>query len=128
MKTPWTPGPWTLGDENNASAEVCMGDVAASFDRYSRDPGKCGQMVIEREEMLANAHLTIAAPDLAEALTKLVEAGPGPENAPAKAKARVAVCSACGRKHADLTSRGRVVLVGADGLCGGCRDTEREES
>lgn len=49
------------------------------------------------------------------------EAGPGPENAPAKAKVRVATCSACGRKHADLTSRGRVVLVGADGLCGGCR-------
>ena len=40
--TKHTPGKWTLGDENNESAEVCMGDVAVSLDRYSRDPGRCG--------------------------------------------------------------------------------------
>ncbi len=72
-----TRGPWTLGDENNESAEVCMGDVAVSLDRRSRDPGRCGLLVIGREEMLANARLIAAAPDLLEALERLAQSVEG---------------------------------------------------
>lgn len=63
-----TPGPWTIGDDNNQGCEVCMGDVAVSLDRFSRCPGRHAQMVIERGEMLANARLIAAAPDLLAAL------------------------------------------------------------
>ena len=68
-----TKGPWTLGDENNESAEVCAGDVAVELSRYSRDPERAGMLVIGREEMLANARLIAAAPELLEALLRLVQ-------------------------------------------------------
>lgn len=62
-KSQHTPGPWTLGDENNYHAEVCIGatDMTAGMCRESR---YTGEMVMSRDEMLANAHLIMAAPDL----------------------------------------------------------------
>lgn len=62
-----TRGPWTLGDENNESAEVCAGPLVISFDRHDRLTGK---IVVDREEMLANAHLVMAAPDMLAILTE----------------------------------------------------------
>lgn len=56
-----TPGPWKLGDENNACCDVDAGPVRITLDRMDPFTGKD---VISREEMLANAHLVIAAPDL----------------------------------------------------------------
>jgi len=67
----FTPGPWEIGDENNASCEVCPRDVdiTISMSRYDRFSDK---FLIERDEMLANAHLIAAAPDMYEALDTLV--------------------------------------------------------
>lgn len=58
-----TPGPWKLGTENNAAAEVEIGntETVASLCRESSYTGK---MTHSREEMLANTHLIMAAPDL----------------------------------------------------------------
>lgn len=65
-----SPAPWTLGDENNACCSVSAGGTSISLNRMD----ELGHVdnVISREEMLANAHLVIASPDLlalVEALT-----------------------------------------------------------
>ena len=63
-----TPGPWELGDENNQCCEVVLGtshNLTASLDRRDRNTG---EVVITRDEMLANARLIAASPDLLEAL------------------------------------------------------------
>lgn len=61
-----TQGPWELGDENNESAEVALGDgLTISLGRDSRHTS---ELVISRDEMLANAQLIMAAPDLLDAL------------------------------------------------------------
>jgi hypothetical protein len=68
-----TPGPWSIGDENNACCDVLLGtehNLTCSMDR--RDNNTFAE-VISREEMLANAHLIAAAPDLLEACQKLVD-------------------------------------------------------
>jgi hypothetical protein len=59
-----TPGPWTIGDENNACCEVLLGtehNLTCLMDR--RDNNTCAE-VISRDEMLANALLIAAAPEL----------------------------------------------------------------
>lgn len=61
----WTNGPWTLGNEDNSCCDVDTGKTTITLDRH--DPNS-GVPIIEREEMLANAHLVAAAPDLYEAL------------------------------------------------------------
>ena len=63
MNTQHTPGPWSLGDENNYHAEVCIGETEMVAG-MCRESSYTGQMTMSREEMLANAHLIIAAPDL----------------------------------------------------------------
>lgn len=63
-----TPGPWTLGDENNHGAEVEVGGTRISLDRA--DPFT-GTYVISREELLANTRLVMSAPDLLAALEML---------------------------------------------------------
>lgn len=68
-----TPGPWTIGDENNACCDVLLGtehNLTCSLDR--RDNNTCAE-VISREEMLANARLISAAPDLLAACQKMAE-------------------------------------------------------
>ncbi len=68
-----TPVPWVLGDENNQSCSVLLGaehNLVACLDRQC---SITGQMVISRDEMLANAHLIIAAPYLLEALQSIIE-------------------------------------------------------
>lgn len=65
----FTKGPWLLGNESDACCDVVIGETVASFDRQSPYTGK---YVISREEMLANAHLTIAAPDMYEALRAVI--------------------------------------------------------
>lgn len=69
-----TPGPWSIGDENNACCDVLLGtehNLTCSMDR--RDNNTCAE-VISRAEMLANAHLIAAAPDMLEALKDSREA------------------------------------------------------
>jgi hypothetical protein len=68
-----TPGPWILGDENNQCCEVVLGcshNLVVSLDRQDINTGK---VVIERDEMLANARLIAAAPDLLAALQELYD-------------------------------------------------------
>lgn len=63
----FTPGPWVIGDENNQHAQVCLGDSNCSVDmRRFADYPNCPGM--SRDEMLANAALIAAAPDLYDAL------------------------------------------------------------
>jgi hypothetical protein len=66
MKTTHTPGPWTLADENNANFEIQIGETICSLDRCSQHSDL--KYVIERDEMIANGKLIMAAPDLLEAL------------------------------------------------------------
>lgn len=68
-----TPGPWTIGDENNYGAEVEIGDNGL-YCSLTRDSRHSEKYIIERDELLANAHLIAAAPDL---LSALKEALPG---------------------------------------------------
>jgi hypothetical protein len=70
-ETKHTAGPWLLGDENDACAEVECGLTRISLDRT--DP-YTSKYVISREEMLANVHLVMAAPDLLAALEALTAA------------------------------------------------------
>lgn len=70
MSAQHTPGPWIIGDENNSHAQVCIGATDMTAD-MSRESSYTGQMVMSREEMLANARLIAAAPDLLEALDKV---------------------------------------------------------
>ena len=63
-----TPGPWQIADENNNSCGVLLGiehNLVACLDRQCSNTWK---IVIGRDEMLANARLIAAAPDLLEAL------------------------------------------------------------
>lgn len=67
MEKKFTPGPWVIGDENNQHAQVCLGDSNCSVDlRRFADYPNCPDM--SRDEMLANASLIAAAPDLYDAL------------------------------------------------------------
>lgn len=61
-KTKHTEGPWTLGDENNQCCDVTVGRTSVSIDRADMHTGEFG--VVSRAEMLANAALIAAAPDL----------------------------------------------------------------
>jgi hypothetical protein len=65
-----TKGEWTLGDENNYSCEVCIGETVASL---VRDTKMSERYIISREEMLSNAHLIAAAPELLQACIHMVE-------------------------------------------------------
>lgn len=67
--TKHTPWPWEIGDENNASFEVMIGDTTCSIDRSHRHTGK---YIISRDEMIANGHLIYAAPLLLSALIGLI--------------------------------------------------------
>ena len=69
-----TPAPWVLGNENNQCCDVECGGGRTSvslnrFDSLMRD-----EFAISRAEMLANAHLIAAAPDLLEALRMVRDA------------------------------------------------------
>ena len=68
-----TPGPWKLGDENDACCSVSTGRSAIWLDRMDELGRKPN--VIPREEMLANAHLIMAAPDLLEVLREALKDG-----------------------------------------------------
>lgn len=65
-----TPGPWILGDENDQHAQVCLGESNCSVDlRRFADYPNCPGM--SREEMLANAKLICAAPEMLEVLVQI---------------------------------------------------------
>lgn len=70
-----TPGPWILGNEDEQCCDVECGGGRTSvslnrFDSLMRD-----EFHISRAEMLANAHLIAAAPELLEALRELLALG-----------------------------------------------------
>jgi hypothetical protein len=65
-----TPGPWTLGNENNQCCDVEAGQTVISLDRMGQHTM---QDVISREEMLANACLITAAPELLASVVEEVE-------------------------------------------------------
>ena len=67
-----TPGPWTLGDENNQCCEVVLGTSHNLTASLSRQDSNTGCVVIERDEMLANAKLIAAAPMMLNALRRIV--------------------------------------------------------
>ena len=73
MSTKYTPAPWTVGNENNQCCDVVLGvehNLTCSLDRQDANTG---DFVIQRSEMLANAHLIAAAPELLESLQWYVE-------------------------------------------------------
>lgn len=63
MKTPWTPGPWKAVELENGN--IVTGDTRHCGNVCELDRGT---------ESEANAALIAAAPDLAEALAKLLDA------------------------------------------------------
>lgn len=67
-----TPGPWSIGNENNECCDVETGKTVISLDRH--DPFMSGVIIITRDEMLANAHLIAAAPDLLDVLEMIRDA------------------------------------------------------
>lgn len=69
-----TPGPWELADENNAHFEIQIGETICSLDRCS--PHSDLKYVIERDEMIANGHLIMAAPDLLKFAQYVVDSTP----------------------------------------------------
>lgn len=68
MKEKFTKGPWELGDENNQYCEVQIGETVCSLSRHDK---MTGINVINRDEMLANAHLIMTAPKMYELLMKI---------------------------------------------------------
>jgi hypothetical protein len=69
----WTKGPWIIGDENNHCCEVIPQDgpaITIHFDRLDR---YTDEYCISRFEMLANAHLVAAAPELYKALAHIAQ-------------------------------------------------------
>lgn len=61
----FTKGPWILGNENNDCCDIDAGETTIAHDRY----GRFGSgHAISRDEMLANAKLICAAPDMYRAL------------------------------------------------------------
>lgn len=103
IKRPWTPGAWVMGDETNSHAQVCLGESNCSVDlRRFADYPHCPEM--SRNEMLANAHLIECAPELFEALERLIGyvdspcGGCGENNAPPEviAQAEAALAKAIG--------------------------------
>ena len=93
MNAKHTPGPWTIGDENNQHVEICIGDAVANLDRQDRYGL---HMVFSREEMLANAHLIAAAPKLLEALENMMDGGLEGPTPQAIDMARAAIAKAKG--------------------------------
>ena len=68
-----TPGPWDIGNENNETCEVCLNsphNLTVSIDRHDHNTGV---IVISRDEMLANAHLIAAAPEMFGALNNALD-------------------------------------------------------
>lgn len=91
-----TPGPWTIGDENNQRCEVILGasDLIADLGREDRYTGK---MVISRQEMLDNAHLIAAAPCLLSACEAIIaDSTPWASDTPALMQVRTAIAKARG--------------------------------
>jgi hypothetical protein len=70
METKFTKGPWELADENDAHFEIQIGETICSLDRCS--PHSDLKYVISRDEMIANGHLIMAAPDLLEAINLIL--------------------------------------------------------
>lgn len=68
MKERFTEGPWELGDENNQYCEVQIGETVCSLTRHDK---MTGINVIDRDEMLANAHLIMTAPKMYDLLMKI---------------------------------------------------------
>lgn len=68
MSERFTKGEWIIGDENNQCCEVQIGETVCSISRYEK---MSGVMVIDRDEMLANAHLIAAAPEMYHALDRI---------------------------------------------------------
>lgn len=64
----WTKGPWEIVSNDINTCDISIGDSCATVHRE----GANGLYVISREEMLENARLIAAAPDLAEALQAFV--------------------------------------------------------
>lgn len=65
-----TPGNWSDMSGDNASIDIVLDNAATiSVDRINRYDG---QLVGERSEMEANAHLIAAAPDLLQACIDFV--------------------------------------------------------
>lgn len=93
-----TPGPWSIGDDNNATCEVIAGPVAIPLDRIGRSPDAGSEYIISRDEMSANARLIAAAPDLLAALERLerLSGSAMMTDDPAREWARAAIAKAKG--------------------------------
>jgi hypothetical protein len=99
MTTKHTPGPWFIGDDNNAGCEVIAGPVAIPLDRTPRCPGGGSEYVISREEMIANSRLIAAAPDLLAACERLLRWAGWPHAEKDIELARAAIAKAKGERQ-----------------------------
>ena len=65
-----TPGPWEIGNENNQCCDVSLPkDLTISLDRQGRF---ASAFVIERSEMLGNAHFIAASRTLLPASLQII--------------------------------------------------------
>ena len=68
-----TPGPWFI-DEETRPSEICTVHQTDNEQRWVYVRGALGYWSADGAENMANARMIAAAPDLLEALQKLVEA------------------------------------------------------
>ena len=67
----FTPGPWVI-DPCTRPAEVCTIHHTSHENGFVYVRGELGYWGADKEENMANAHLIAAAPDMYEALNKII--------------------------------------------------------
>ena len=98
-ETKWTPGPWSVA--GTCTVYAVSEDGVNIFDAQVQ-PGYAGDRRTPVNEITANAQLIAAAPELYEALEKMVEddfKSGAPDHYQRTASARAALAKARGETH-----------------------------
>lgn len=74
----WTPGPWGV-DPETRPVEICTihgmpKDESTDWQGWAYIRGALGHWDVDEEEVVANAHLIAAAPDMAAAIQMFIDA------------------------------------------------------